>query len=201
MQVRYFYTFVLLILLVMNSACSLTTSPASTAPAITSTPQNLPTPSLPTAQATATPAPTVAALTPAVQGFVLFDGEKGEFQAYQADGNLWFTSLAPGIHYTSPFTTRVVDKAVYYIPDRQKQVYRSSPDGVEKVNIPEKDLAAFAISPDEELVAWSTLGGVDENIILFSRSDFTPDSTQWIVNRDGSGLKQIASGNFVGWIR
>ena len=187
LQQKYLLRFLsLLALIVFASACTASPTPSLLAPTQAAAEPQPTQVTEPTAEATAKPPAATAA--PAPKGFVLFDKEKGEFQAYDTEGGLLFTSLAPNPDYPSGFTTSIVDGAIYYMvgrnlsEGREPKLLRSSPAGLEEVtSIPVDTLAALSVSPDERWAAWSTLG--PENGV----------SELWITDLQTSEARMIAS--------
>ncbi len=132
-------------------------------------------------QATKLPVPTKALeVQPAGPGYVLFDREKQEFQTFSLDGRLSFASLAPGLNDLSKPGVQPVGTGVYFYDQQARALFRTSPAGISKVNIPGWGVFGFAVSPDEKKIAWSTLD--PQNSV----------STLWIANGDGSDARQLA---------
>lgn len=145
---------------------------------------------IPTQEGNANPSPTLDSgpliyHPPAIKGYVVFDSVKSQFQVMGLNGGASFTSSAAGLQAPVYGQVQAVNGAVYFLKAQDKQVYRSSASGVEKVNIPNKNLSSFAVSMDEQHLAWSTLEWPEDN----PRAGV---STLWIANRDGSGAAQIA---------
>ncbi len=131
--------------------------------------------------ATKQPIPTQALkVDPAGPGYVLFDREKQEFQTYSQDGRLAFNSLAPGINDLSRPGVQPVGTGVYFYDQQAKALFRTSPAGISKINIPGWAIFGYAVSPDEKQIAWSTIDPTNSISAL------------WIANMDGSDARQAA---------
>ncbi len=111
---------------------------------------------LPTATSQANPAAPVDLPVPTAKGgYLIFNGDASEFQAYLPDGSLAYTIPAVGLKYPNPFTTSAVDGAVYYLPANSEKFVRATPQGVKVLDIPANYMSRIRVSADEAYIAWS----------------------------------------------
>jgi hypothetical protein len=148
-----FLIIVLAVIAILTTACTAIDSmPQQVKPADTFSQENI---EPEVATSTAEPEIEVEISEPAKKGYVLFDPGKGEFFGYQMDHKLAFQVAAPGMNFPSPSTVEVVEGAVYYKRDQDNKIFRSSPQGLKEVGVPNEDLHAFSVSADEQWIAWS----------------------------------------------
>ena len=88
-------------------------------------------------------------------GFIVFNNQAEEFQAYLPDGRMAYKIPAAGIKYPSPFTTSVVNGAVYYLTQTGETFVRATPESVKVIDIPANFMSKLAVSDDEKFIAWS----------------------------------------------
>jgi hypothetical protein len=120
---------------------------------------------------------TLEALSDApAKGYVLFDLKTGTFFGYAMDHSITFEVPAPGLLYPSPDIIDVVEGGVYYMQDEDKKVFRASPEGRQLIDIPVENLHAFAVSPNEQWIAWASTNWGSKEV----------SSTLWISELDAS---------------
>lgn len=130
---------------------------------------------------TAAPAPTeLPAAGPA--RFMMFDRNAMLAVAYDADGKVAYTIPTPGLAYPAPYSTSVVNGAVYYVSPEDHAIIRASQNGAECVNVQtDANLYSISVSPDDRMIAWASFYGDME----------TAQSTIWMANTDGSNAREV----------
>lgn len=147
--------------------------------------QSAPTPVVQTDPA-ATEDPSTGAPTEAVTAgparFMMFDRQQKVATAYDADGNVAYRIPTPALEYPAPYSTSIVDGAVYYVSPMDHAIIRASQGEAVRVNVPtDANLYGIAVSPDDKMIAWSSFYGDFE----------TAHTTMWIANTDGSNVREV----------
>lgn len=172
----------IVLILVMAALASAACNPFAIVPST----QTAPTPVVQVIPATTEiPSEDPTATTPPAAGparFMMYDRTLMLATAYDADGNEAYRIPTPGLEYPAPYSTSIVDGAVYYISPRDHAIMRASQNEAVRVNLPTDDnLYAIAVSPDGKMIAWSSFYGDFE----------TAHSTMWIANTDGSNVREV----------
>lgn len=170
-----------------SAACAPTQVAAPASPTIepaaipTQTPSTAPVEPLPSA--TPQPQATAPVSASSYEGFVVYDAEPGKFTAYDFQGKPLGFVVDAGAQLVgrSPDETQVVNDAIYYRGEDQ-QIIRAAAQGKRQLgNIPAKNLSAYKVSPNEQLIAYS--------IDLWDQTP--PRSELWVAGLDGSQVRQI----------
>ena len=117
------------------------------------------------------------------QGLVAYDAEPGKFTAYDFQGKPLGFVVDAGAQFVgrSPDETQVVNDAIYY-RGAEQQIIRADARGNRQLgNIPAKNLSAYKVSPNEQLIAYS--------IDLWDQTP--PRSELWVAGLDGSQARQV----------
>ena len=134
---------------------------------------------------TEAPETTIPTEEPSAAGparFMLFNRPEKLAIAYDADGNEVYRIPTPGLEYPAPYSTSIVDGAVYYVSPMDHAIIRANQNEAVRVDIPtDENLYAIAVSPDDTMIAWSNFYGDFESA----------RSTLWIANTDGSNAREV----------